>query len=256
MKGRRPILACVLAALVCGGAASGAPRADDDPWEGFNRRVFAFNQAADRAVIKPVARGYVRMLPEAVRDGLRNVVQNIDEPAVFVNNLLQGKFRRAAITADRFALNSVFGLAGWFDLAARGGRKRQVGDLGQTFHAWGLPEGPYLVLPLAGPSSPRDAVGLGLQVYLDPFRYVSDNNNFNLLESNAPGIVRGIDLRSRNIESLEAVEADSIDFYASLRSLFRQNRVAELRGDASPAAPVRTDLYDDPGDAPSRAAAH
>jgi phospholipid-binding lipoprotein MlaA len=240
-------LAALALLLLASPAVRAADGPDADPWESANRRVFAFNEAADRLVIKPVAKGYVRALPQGARDALRNFVQNLGEPAVLLNNLLQGQFRRAAVTADRIALNSTFGLAGFLDLAAAAGHRHEVGDLGQTLHVWGVPEGPYVVIPLVGPSNPRDAVGLGVQAFVDPFRFISSNNHFTLAESNAPAVVRGIDLRARNLDTLDAVRKDSIDFYASLRSLFRQNREAELRGDDAP-APAAAGLYDDPGD--------
>lgn len=228
-------------------AALAAFKANNDPLEPMNRGVFAFNQAIDSAVIKPIAKGYVQVLPQPVRDGLRNAVSNLNEPVVFANNVLQGQFRRSGTTAGRFLLDSTFGLAGFVDVARREGLKKQTGDLGQTFHAWGFPEGPYLVIPILGPSNPRDAAGLGLEVYLDPFRYITSNDDFPKAATYAPGIVGGIDERSRNIDKLDAIRKEAIDFYASLRSLFRQNRAAELRGDGDSAAPQQEGLYDDPG---------
>jgi phospholipid-binding lipoprotein MlaA len=228
-------------------AALSVYKANNDPLEPFNRRIFALNNAIDRSLLKPIAKGYVRLLPQPVRDGLRNAVLNMHEPVVFANNVLQGRFGRAGITAGRFALDSTFGLVGLVDVGRREGLSRQVGDLGQTFHAWGFPEGPYLVLPLFGPSNPRDAIGFGGEVFLDPFRYVTSNDDFPKSATYAPGIIGGIDERSRNIETLDAIEKDAIDYYASLRSLFRQNRAAQLTGDASTAAPAMEGLYDDPG---------
>jgi len=228
-------------------AARAAFKANNDPLEPFNRKVFAFNQGVDRAVIKPIAKGYIHVVPQGGRDSIRNFLSNVHDPVVLANNLLQAKFGRAWITFRRFFLNTTAGVAGFADVAKGEGLPEQTGDLGQTFHVWGVPEGPYLVLPLLGPSNPRDAAGIGLQVYLDPFRYVSSDENFPSAAIYAPTVVDGIDLRSRNIDNLEAIERDAIDYYASLRSLFRQNRAAQLRGDETAAAPQLEGLYDDPG---------
>jgi phospholipid-binding lipoprotein MlaA len=236
-------------------AALAAFRANNDPMEPLNRKVFAVNQAVDRALIKPVAKGYVRAIPQAGRDSIRNFLANLHDPVVLANNLFQAQFTRAGITARRFLLNSTFGIAGFADVAKRKGLPEQTGDLGQTFHAWGFPEGPYLVLPLLGPSNPRDAAGLGLQVYLDPFRYVTSDEDFPGAATYAPAVVGGIDERSRNIDKLDAIEREAIDYYASLRSLFRQNRAAELRGQEGSAVPEQEGLYDDPGAAPEKAGA-
>jgi len=254
MSRRRLLLALAPLVLLTGcatvpsdPAARVAFRANNDPLEPFNRKVFAVNEAVDRALLKPIAKGYVRAIPQGGRDSIRNFLSNVHDPVVLVNNLLQAQFKRAGITLARFLVNTTAGIAGFADVAKGEGLPEQTGDLGQTFHAWGVPEGPYLVLPLMGPSSPRDAAGLGLEVYLDPFRYVASDEDFPSVAVYAPAVVGGIDLRSRNIDRLEAIEKDAIDYYASLRSLYRQNRAAELRGDATPVAPQPEGLYDDPG---------
>ena len=242
-------------ALLAGGCATVPTNPDakaeyiraNDPLEPLNRKIFAFNQFADRNLIKPVAKDYVRLLPQAVRDSIRNFVSNLGEPLVCANNLLQWQLRRAATTTGRFALNTTLGLAGLFDFAQSEGLKKQTGDLGQTFYRWGLPEGPYLMLPILGPSNPRDAVGLVAQGYLDPYRYVVDNNDVSFGVAYSPAILGGIDKRARSIDTLDAVQRESIDFYASLRSLFRQDRSAQLRGNADSPTPGLNDLYDDPG---------
>jgi phospholipid-binding lipoprotein MlaA len=228
-------------------AARAAFRENNDPLEPLNRKVFAVNQAVDRALLKPIAKGYVRAIPQGGRDSIRNFLANVHDPVVLVNNLLQAQFKRAGITLGRFLINTTAGIAGFADVAKGEGLPEQTGDLGQTFLAWGVPEGPYLVLPLLGPSNPRDAAGIGLQVYLDPFRYVASDQGFPSVAIYAPIVVDGIDLRSRNIDSLNAIEKDAIDYYASLRSLYRQDRAAQLRGDATPVAPQPEGLYDDPG---------
>ena len=256
MSRRRLLLALAPLVLLTGcatvpsdPAARVAFRANNDPLEPFNRKVFAVNEAVDRALLKPIAKGYVRAIPQGGRDSIRNFLSNVHDPVVLVNNLLQAQFKRAGITLARFLVNTTAGIAGFADVAKGEGLPEQTGDLGQTFHAWGVPEGPYLVLPLMGPSSPRDAAGLGLEVYLDPFRYVASDEDFPAAATYAPTIVGGIDLRSRNIDSLDAIEKDAIDYYASLRSLYRQNREAQLRGDEVSDVLQPAGLYDDPGSA-------
>jgi phospholipid-binding lipoprotein MlaA len=252
---RRTWAAAALLALLAGcasvptdPAARAAYRATDDPLEPMNRRIFAFNLEVDRRLIRPIAREYVRLLPPAARDALRNFLQNLREPVVLANDLLQGGFRRAGRTADRFLVNSTFGIAGGLDLAARHGVPEQTGDFGQTLHVWGFPAGPYLVIPVAGPSNPRDAVGSGIDLYLDPFRYVAQRNNFPTGLSVAETAARGIDERSRNLGELAELQRDSIDYYAAFRSLYRQHRAAELGGPrALPSSPAE-DLDPDPGD--------
>jgi phospholipid-binding lipoprotein MlaA len=223
-----------------------AYKANNDPWEPLNRKVFAFNQAFDRVLLKPVAVGYVRLVPKAGRDSLRNFVLNLHEPVVFGNKVLQGRFGQAGTTAGRFLLDSTFGVAGLIDVAGRMGLPRQKADMGQTFFVWGVSDGPYLILPLFGPSNPRDAVGMGLESYLDPYRWVAANNNFTPAVAYAPAIIGGVDERSRNIDSLNAIQKETIDYYASFRGLYRQFRAAQLRGDDASAPPQQEGLYDDP----------
>jgi phospholipid-binding lipoprotein MlaA len=254
---RRALLVAFAPFLFLGGcatapsdpAALAAFKANNDPWEPFNRKVFAFNQVFDQILMKPIAKGYVRVVPRPGRDALRNVVANLHEPIVFGNNVLQGQFRRAETTLGRFIIDSTLGLGGLFDVAKQNGLKRQTGDVGQTLYVWGVRDGPYLVLPLFGPSNPRDAIGMGLQAYLDPYRWVTDNNKVSSAVAYAPAIIDGVDERSRNIDSLDAIQKSAIDYYASLRSLFRQNRAALLRGDDSSAVPQEEGFYDDPGSA-------
>jgi phospholipid-binding lipoprotein MlaA len=228
-------------------AALAVYKSNNDPLEPLNRKFFAFNEGLDRMIIKPVAQGYLRALPRSARDSVRNFVWNLNDPVVCANDLLQGRFGAAGSSALRFLLDSTAGVVGLIDVASEDGLKRQTGDLGQTFHVWGLPEGPYLVIPVLGPSNPRDGVGMGLQTYLSPFRYVAINNNFPGWATYSPQVAGGVDERSRAIDTLDALKKGAVDYYASLRSLFRQNRTAELEG--GPSAPIQEGLYDDPDSA-------
>ena len=227
--------------------AKAAYREANDPLEPLNRKVFGFNLILDRAVIKPAAKGYVRVVPRWGRDAIRNLVSNLNEPLVFTNNVLQGRFTRAGKTASRFALDSSLGLAGLIDFAGRHGLPRETGDFGQTLDAWGVPEGPYRILPALGPSNPRDGIGIGVDSYINPYRFVVEANHYPIVIAYGPIIVGGIDQRSRAIDALDAIEKESVDFYAALRSYFRQNRAAQLAGREAPPAPVQENIYDDPG---------
>ncbi len=254
--------ACLVAALLMLPGCATAPtdpvalaayKANHDPLEPLNRKVFAFNEVIDTVLLKPIAKAYLWIVPRAGRDGLRNILSNLSETAVMANDALQGEGRRARITASRFLMNSTLGVVGISDFAGRHGFEKQTGDFGQTLHVWGLPEGPYLILPLWGPTNPRDAVGSGVDTYLDPLRYVVRRYNYPSGLSAARVVGFGIDERSRSIDALDELKRESIDYYASFRSLYRQHRAADVDRTSTRAAPA-DDFYSDPG-APAGAAA-
>jgi len=217
----------------------------NDPLEPMNRKILDFNLFLDRILIKPVAEGYRWAVPEFGRNRLRNFLDNLNEPVIFINDSLQGELSRANTTAGRFLFNSTFGVGGLWDQASRIGMEKQTGDFGQTLYSWGVPDGPYLVLPILGPSNPRDAVGIVVDSYMDPFfwgltvHYGATNSGL------YRWIVTGIDERSRNIESFDEIQKNAIDLYAQVRSLWRQHRAAELRH-GEPAPPEDEELYQDP----------
>lgn len=147
-------LALVLVLAGCATTSGGDPR---DPWEGLNRKTFEFNDAVDRAVMKPVAEAYVKVTPQPVRTGVSNFFGNIEDVNTSLNNLLQGKVHEGLSDLGRFMTNTIFGVAGLFDVASPLGLEKHYEDFGQTLGWWGTPPGPYLVLPLLGPSTARDA---------------------------------------------------------------------------------------------------
>ena len=245
-----PVLLLLLAVGLGGCATVAGPgRCDDgqnDPFEAWNRRVFAFDMQLDRVLIKPVAKAYQASLPEFVRDSIRSVVTNLKEPLVLVNDLLQGRGRTAVITGKRFVINTTVGLVGLTDRAARWGLPLQSGDFGQTLFAWGFADGPYLVLPLLGPSNVRDALGLGVDAYASPLGHVGSTDVRRDM-SLSVAAADGIDLRSRNLDTLDELEKSSLDFYAYLRSVTRQQRHSVLRDTGrmpEHAAPAGDDLVD------------
>lgn len=234
LRCRRGVAALGLLAALTGCAAvpAGGDTEPNDPLEPFNRAVFGDNMAVDRQVIKPVAKAYRSVLPQFVRDRLRNFFDNLTEPRVFIHNFLQVRPNAAGTTFARFLMNSTVGIAGLFDVASQHGLPRQSGDFGQTLHKWGFGEGPYLVLPLFGPSNLRDGVGLGGDLYLDffvdPAGYLvtgAAGTSFDF----GRAVTSGVDTRSRNIESFDELQATSLDLYAQLRSITRQRRQAELQ---------------------------
>jgi phospholipid-binding lipoprotein MlaA len=227
----------VIAALATLGACATPPSdpaaraefvATNDPLEPMNRDIFEFNLFLDRWLIKPVAQGYRAVFPQFVRDTIRNFLHNLGEPVIFANDMMQGEWAIANLTAARFFINSTFGVGGLIDFAGQTGVPRQTGDFGQTLYAWGSPEGPYLVLPIFGPSNPRDAIGLGVDSVMDPFGYLAGAYGAANTVTLSRFAASGIDLRSRNIETLDDLQRNAIDFYAELRSLYRQHRASDL----------------------------
>jgi len=229
MRGFFAAVGAVAALFLSGCATAPDPSGANDPYESFNRKVFDLNRDVDRAVLKPVAQTYVDVVPEPAREGVHNFVTNLDLPITFANDVLQGEAERGSETFLRFTINSTMGVGGLFDVATRNFHiPFHTEDFGQTLAVWGVDEGPYLVLPIAGPDPPRDAAGQVVDIFLDPWTYWPHFRS-KFWWSAGETVLEGIDLRARNIESLESIERQSIDLYASIRSLYRQNRNNEIR---------------------------
>jgi phospholipid-binding lipoprotein MlaA len=211
---------------------------ENDPLEVLNRLTFSFNLALDTLVFQPAAATYRFLLPVEVRDSVRNSLRNLRGPLILINDVLQGEFERAETTLIRFLVNSTVGVLGLFDVAADMGYPYHKEDFGQTLGAHGVGEGFYLVLPIFGPSNPRDGVGMLVDIYLDPLTYAAQATDSEAYLV-ARTIVEGIDLRSRNIEVVDDLKRDSIDFYARVRSLYRQSRANDINnGEASGDTPT------------------
>lgn len=257
MRARWIAAVALAAALLAGGCATapfdaaGQRRPDDtqDPWEPFNRRMFAFNQVVDRLVIKPVAKGYLVVFPPPARDALRHVLDNLNEPLILANCVLQGRLADARTTGARLIVNTTAGIGGIRDVATGIRLPKQVGDFGQTLWRWTFKPGPYLVLPVFGPSSPRDGIGQGVDSYLDPVRYMIRNDGAADALSISRIAADGIDTRARNIDNLDVIRKQAIDYYASFRSLYLQDRNAKLTAYQPKTAPKvpPASFYDDPG---------
>lgn len=200
---------------------------ENDPLEVLNRLTFSFNLALDALVFQPAAATYRFLLPVEVRDSVRNSLRNLRGPLILINDVLQGEFERAETTLIRFLVNSTVGVLGLFDVAADMGYPYHKEDFGQTLGAHGVGEGFYLVLPIFGPSNPRDGVGMLVDIYLDPLTYAAQATDTEAYLV-ARTVAEGIDLRSRNIEIVDDLKRDSIDFYARVRSLYRQSRANDI----------------------------
>ena len=230
----------VFSALILSGCAShpeteqqqvtGYEEDFNDPFENTNRKIFEFNQFVDRNAIVPAAKAYRAALPDPVRDSVRDFLNNLREPLVFLNDALQGQFERAGKTVGRFVINSTIGMGGTVDVAGRWGTPFHEEDLGLTLGSWGVPEGPYIVVPILGPSTPRDLGGQVAEGFGDPWNNLVTGNPWTLYWIPfARGGVSGIDQRSRYIETLADIERTSLDYYATIRSLYRQRRAALIR---------------------------
>ena len=199
-----------------------------DCFEGLNRATFAFNQGLDKAIFKPIAKGY-RKLPSPIRTGTGNVVSNLSNLITIPNNILQGDLKAAGINTARLTLNTTVGIFGIFDVAQQMGFiKYKREDYGQTLGTWGVGEGCYLVLPVLGPSTVRDTVG-SFASFMggDPWYNVTVKNDTQYFNESDYYVSRGtdgLDFRAKNIDSFDNLEKNSMDFYASVRSLFLQDR--------------------------------
>ena len=230
----RPLAIVILAGVLQGwatdGRAEGGYDDDNDPLEGYNRVMFEVNQTIDGLLLKPAAEFYVLVVPEGVRYRISNVLSNLGEPINVVNNLAQGKMEGAGASLMRFTINSTVGVAGFFDVATGWGLERAPEDFGQTLASWGVGDEPYLVLPLLGPSNPRDAVGFGVDWAADPVAYLLPSK-----ASLARSVFSGVSQRAKHLDNLETLERTSVDFYAAIRELYKQYRDNEIRDGAPPA---------------------
>ena len=244
------LILAMLAAASLGACATTGNRADldpRDPHEGFNRGVWSFNQAADKAVIKPVTTVYRTITPVPARRGITAILRNLSEPFSAVNALLQGKPNRAFNSIGRFVINTTIGVGGLADHATDLGLPPTREDFGQTLHHWGAKNSPYLVLPLLGPSTIRDGVGTAVQFVADPAQIITqDVIGMNGTERAALTGVRIIDGRSQAIDSgYDGVLETSADPYAAARSTYFQRREQQLRDEEAAALSEQTPESED-----------
>lgn len=218
-----------------------AEEGDDvsDPLEPLNRLIFVFNEAFHKVVLYPATSLYQIFLPPQLRNAIGNVIDNLSTPVVLANDILQGEGERAWRTTQRFLINSTVGLGGMMDVAEDMGIPEHDEDFGQTLAVWGIGEGFYVVLPLYGPSNPRDAIGkLLVDGYFDPLgQYLSNTNQDEA--SYARMGVGGVDEYGGVMGELEQIKKTSVDYYAAIRSMYRQKRLAEIgNGEAVDLPPI------------------
>lgn len=212
-------LAIALAALQCSAMAADAR----DPWEAMNRRIYAFNDVVDTAVVRPVAQVYDKVLPKFARTGVHNFLGNLSDVWSMANSALQLKGQATAETLMRVSVNSVFGMAGVLDIATEMGIEKRKEDFGQTLGYWGVPSGPYVVLPILGPSTLRDGLALPLDFKGDPSQNVRDTVTRSTLT-----VLRVTDLRASLLKTVDTVKAASLDPYSFVRDAYLQKRENDI----------------------------
>ncbi len=238
-------LACSLAACATPPPASDPDAVAEfkqlnDPLEPANRVAYAINDGLDTAILRPIAVAYNYTTAPGVRARVHNFLDNLGTPVTMVNDMLQGKPRRAGDTLMRLLLNTTLGVGGFFDVAGEWGWPAHDSDLGMTFATWGVPEGPYLMLPLLGPSNPRDAVGMVGDTFLAPTGYLP-HGLANTVFSDSKTVISAVDARAAVVDDLDKIKAQALDPYATIRSLSRQHRqskIDEIGADTSQTPPA------------------
>jgi phospholipid-binding lipoprotein MlaA len=203
-----------------------------DPWERPNRVAYAFQGLLERHVIRPVAKLYRWLTPGPIGRGLHNVLVNLSEPAAFLNDVLQHKFKRAAVPAKRFIMNSTVGLLGLVDVAGRAGVPHHNNEFGVTLGTYGVAPGPYLYVPLIGPSTFRDLLGSGVDFLTDPMHWLNYDNRATASDTRL--VVSGLDTYLASEVQLQALLGDAVDPYATLRSVYLQSKQGEIDGGSVP----------------------
>jgi phospholipid-binding lipoprotein MlaA len=230
-----PLLIGLVALAMLSGCATASPKNTpayqnyverDDPLEPMNRYFFEVNRGLDELVLKPAAAAYNAALPDPVQNSIRAFLNNLRTPIILTNDLLQGEGDRAYITLSRFMVNTTIGLLGVFDVASEIGLQYHDEDFGQTLAVAGMRSGPYLMIPLLGPSNPRDLLGYVVDFAFDPLTFLAPSNA--RLGRTA---VDTVDSRNRNRDVIKALQEGSVDFYSTVRDASRQNREHEIRNE-------------------------
>lgn len=241
---RQCVLLCIASLLVgCASIPAGVQPSPQDPWESFNRSVFEFNEGLDAYLLKPVVAGYRFVLPEFVREGIYNFFSNYNDIYTALQNILQGKPDFAFNDLMRVVVNTTFGLGGLIDMATPGGLEKHKEDWGQTFGVWGVPTGPYVVLPFFGPSNVRDTFGTVADLESDYlFSYVKNIG----LRNSITGL-RVVNARNTYYEAGDLLDGAAIDKYSFMRDAYiqrRQYQINEGRDDEEPTMPVYQNPYE------------
>lgn len=221
------LLAVVLSACATTPAAGSSDL--NDPYEGFNRQMFAFNAGLDRYALGPASRAYKTVTPEYGRNRVTDFLRNLRSPITFANDVLQGEPSRAGTTATRFAMNSTLGILGLWDVATHAGLDRHTEDFGQTLAVWGVESGPYLVLPVIGPTTPRDLAGVAVDRGLDPLVWVEIGNDpdVDLAARATLGVFGALNARVRIEDQIQTLNAQP-EPYIALRRIYSSSRQTEI----------------------------
>ena len=230
MKISFPVISASALSLFLGACStpSAESLAQNDPWEKTNRDIFDFDVKMDHVVARPIAKGYRAVVPEFARDGVHNFLTNLNSPVILANDVLQGDGPKAGDTLGRIVVNTTVGIGGLIDVASKIGIPYHDNDAGITLGKGGVFEGSYLVLPFIGPLPPRDLVGSGVDGAFDPLSYAHFSGHHVLQLSRSA--VRILDTVDQRRDDFENIERTSVDFYATTRNLYRQNRNAKIRG--------------------------
>ena len=230
---RRIIFATAAGVVLLNGApalaADSTGPSHDDPWERLNRRIYSFNQGLDRAVIRPAAIGYSRIAPKPLRLIIRNFLNNLSEPKVIVNDILQLRPKRAAQATGRFVVNSTVGLGGILDVATHANLPHQDNGFSITLGHYGVANGPYVFVPISGPATVRSLIGSVADGVMSPLYWIRYPDR--TVISISLGLARGLDLRAEVDGSLKSLTADATDPYATIRSAYLQNQQSLVNGD-------------------------
>jgi phospholipid-binding lipoprotein MlaA len=223
--------AILLTAAMVLAACAGSPDTTYDPYESFNRQTFAMNRRMDRTILRPAAEFYVDAVPAGARRAMHNLLTTANMPVVFANDILQGDPREAGRTLARLTANIVFGPAGLRNAAGEVGLPDHSTDFGTTLAVWGWGDTPYLMVPLVGPCNPRDVLGYAGDIALDPGFSIQYKQYVWWITARKTLTI--VDARSRNLEALDDIERASLDYYSTVRSLYRQHRAGQT-GDGEP----------------------
>jgi phospholipid-binding lipoprotein MlaA len=241
---RAAIGALVCAASLTIGCAGANPN-PADPWQGMNRPVFRFNEGVDKHALRPAARGWKAISSDGVRDSVAQFFYNVSFPSRFVSNVGQAEGQQAMIEMARFLVNTTVGVVGFFDPATRWGLPRRDEDVGQMFGRWGVPAGPYWVIPLMGPSNPRDATGFVIDSLLSPFTWVSFLTGIPTF--GAPTVVNVVNARARADEQIESARRSALDYYVFVRDAYTQYRESAIKNSGAVSDYGSGAIYDESG---------
>lgn len=240
MKSRMTIAIALLALNACATLPEGTQRSEQDPWESYNRAMYQFNDSVDRAILRPAAKGYQAITPDPVETGIRNFFNNLGYPIVIINQFLQGKFIDGSKDLGRFLFNSTAGIGGLFDPASLIGLEKHEEDFGQTLVVWGVPQGPYFVLPFLGPSTITATIGMAADYQIDPAYHLTDDESAQY----ALTALNVVQLRAQFL-SLDEQLSSAFDPYSFMREAYLQNREYRIHDGNPPQDEYYDDLYED-----------